>query len=47
MRAIARAHKARNLADFEKARREYNKGSYQTIHAIALLFTHDPPFLLQ
>ncbi len=26
MRAIARAHKGRNLADFEKALREYHKG---------------------
>jgi len=33
MRAIARAHQKRNLADFEKALRDYHKGTFHPLSA--------------
>jgi hypothetical protein len=30
MRAIAKAHQSRDLADFEKARRDYHKGIFES-----------------
>ena len=36
MRAIARAHQNRNLADFEKALRDYREGSHRLF--LSLIF---------
>lgn len=38
MRAVARAHKERNLADFEKALRDYQNGMRYVASSIAVLW---------
>lgn len=39
MRAIARAHKNRNLADFEQALKDYQKGVYVVRHCVSFPIT--------